>query len=329
MRVLVVGANGSVGSRCCLALLTQDVEVRGSVREQARGADLAAAGVEIVEADLVSARGLSEALHDVEAVILTANPITPRRGDDPTAVEEGLLRLVGAAAAVGVRRLVLASVPESPAEDRVPFAAARRRLESVLDASPMETVIVRFPPFMGCWLALVGSSIPLRGDPHATISRPSPFLRAFRRGTATLVEHRGLMLVPGSASMRNAFIEEDDVAAALVGAALRPDLAGRTIQVGGPQVLSWREVADIYAALLGRTVRILGTPAPVYAALSALLRPVASVPANTMALNRFMASAETPWPAGGADLVDPGQMTTVTEFLAAKLRLPEELPEVV
>lgn len=327
VRALVVGANGDVGSRTCAALLEQGVTVRGSVRDRARGADLAERGVELVEGDLVSDVGLTAALAGVEVVVVTANPVAPRRGDSPRAVGEGLLRLVGDAERAGVRRIVLTSIPVTALDGQVPFARARRRLEERLLDAALEATILRFPPFMGCWLALVGSSIPLRGSPHHTIGRPSPFLRTFRRATATLVEDRGVLLAPGSAGLRHAFISEDDVATEVSAAVVAEASPASPMEIGGPEVLSWRQVADVYGELLGRRVRVLSTPAAVYAALSKVMRVAGEVPADTMTLNRYLAAADTVWPPGGG-VLPPEQLTTVRDYLVAKLALPEELPTV-
>ena len=327
MRVLVVGVNGDVGSRVARLLLERGVHVRGTVRDPARAGGLAEAGVEVVTADLTQRDPWDEVVAHVDVAVLTANPITPRAGDVPADVEAGLSRLVGELAAGGVRRVVLPSVPVGPVDDRVPFARARRALEERVAASGLEPAVVRFPPFMGCWLALVGSSIPLRGQPHATIARPSPFLRTFRRRTGRLVEDRGLMLVPGPGHGRNAFIDEADAARALVEVATGDEVSRAPVEVGGPEVLSWRDVADTFAELLGRRVRILSTPTPVYAAMQQLMRPAGPVPSGTMGLNRFLAATETAWPAGGG-VLDPASMTTVRDFLASRLALPDEVPTV-
>jgi uncharacterized protein YbjT (DUF2867 family) len=327
MRTLVVGANGDVGSRTCAALLARGVTVRGSVRDLRRGADLADRGVELVEADLVSDAGLATALPGTDVVVLTANPAAPRRGDSPRAVEDGLVRLVEDAERAGVRRVVLTSFAVSRHDDQVPFARARRRLEERLLAADLEVAILRFPPFMGAWLALAGSSIPLRGSPHGTVGRPSPFLRTFRRATATLVEERGLLLAPGSARLRNAFISEEDVAVEVAAAAVAEQAPAAPVQIGGPEVLTWRQVADTFGALLGRRVRVLATPAPVYAALALVMRVAGEVPSATMALNRYAAGTETVWQPGGGSLL-PEQLTTVRDYLVAKLALPADLPTV-
>ena len=119
-----------------------------------------------------------------------------------------------------------------------------------------------------------------------------------------------------------------DAAAACVAALGRDDLAGRTIEVGGPEVLTWVEVAGLFSQVLGRKVRAVSTPAAVFAVMAALLRPVAPVPSATMSLNRYMGASETAWTPGGGGLVDPSTMTTVQGFLSRKASLPEGLPSV-
>lgn len=327
MVVLVVGANGQLGARCAAMLMSRGHDVRGSVRVLARGEALARTGVEVVQGDLGSREGLATALAGVDTVLVTANPVVPRAGDRPEAVYAGLLRLVDDADASGVRRVVLVSVPKTPLDTAVPTVRHRRRMEDRLSAAGYEHVVLRFPPFMECWLALVGSSIPLRGEPYATVGRPSPFLRRVRALTGSSIEGRGLMLVPGRPTNRNAFISAQDVAAACAEAVERPDVTNRVVEVGGPEVLTWLEVAALYEEVLHRRVRVMSTPASVYAAASSVLRPVAEVPAATMALNRLLAATETPWPPGGG-LVDPASMVTVREFLHAKAALPAALPEV-
>lgn len=328
MNVLVVGANGQLGAACCRQLVARGHEVRGSVRVLERGRVLGLTGVELVEADLAADPDLDHLLNGAEAVVLTANAVVPRRGDDPSRFASGARRLVEGAAQRGVRRVVLPSVPVTGLDSSVPLASERRRLEELVLRTVPESAIVRFPPFIECWLALVGSSIPLRGEPNATIGRPSPFLRSFRSATGALVERRGLMLVPGPAANRHAFIAIADAAGACAEAVSRPDMAGAVREVGGPAILSWRDVADIFSRLLGRHVRVLSTPGAVYAAAAFMLGPVATVPSRTMALNRFMASSETAWQPPGGDLVDPSEMTTVEQFLERKLALPAKLPQV-
>jgi uncharacterized protein YbjT (DUF2867 family) len=323
MHVLVVGANGQLGTRLCRDLLERGHEVRGSVRTPDRGAWLVEAGGSSVLLDLAGddPDAFAAALDGIEGVLMPANPVVPRRGDDAARVSAGMERLVDAAASAGVRRFVLPSLPSSPVDESVAPVRARRRLEEQLAQAAMEGVTVRFPPFSDVWLALPGSSIPLRGAENATLDRPSPFLERFRRLTGALVEERGLMLVNGSASARNAFITVADASAALVAALEAPQPPAPVVEVGGPQVLTWRQVAEVYADVLGRPVRVVSTPGMVFGVLSTVLAPVAPVPSATFGMNRYQTFTETPWPPAGG-LVDPDSMTTVREFLTAKAALP-------
>ena len=330
MRILVVGANGQLGSRCCAGLLAAGHSVRAMVRTEERGTALKALGAEVVLGDLTADAGVAGHLDGVDVLVITANPVVPRAGDDPDAVEAGLLRLVDAAGRSDVRRVVVVSLAAAGDPAGAPLPTARRRLEDHALALVPDSVAPRFPPFMEVWLAVVGSSIPLRGEEFATLGRPSPFVRGFRRLTGTLVEDRGLMLVPGSPDNRNAFIALEDASDFVVRAVDEPAVGGRVVEVAGPEVLSWRDVAATYQRLLRRRVRILGTPAAVYGAAAAALRPWAPVAANTMLLNRLLATAQTDWPhAAGGGLLDPRLMTTFQDFLAAKLALPPDLPTVL
>ncbi len=328
MTVLVVGGNGQLGAACCADLVAREVPVRAIVRDRARAGRLPP-DVEIVEVDLVGEPARRrEALVGVDTVILSANGAAPRRGDSPDALDEALADLVDEAPGAGVRRIVLPSLPVTHLDDRVPLVRAKRDLERRLGDAPLDAWVLRLPPFMEVWLALVGSSLPLRGEAHASIGRPSPFLRRFRGFTGSLVEDRGRMLVPGPATLRHSFIAVTDAARACVEATQRADTSPGPLEVAGPEVLSWRDVADTFSRVLGRPVRVSSTPGAVYAAASVALRPFGGAPSRTMALNHYAAAHETAWLTPGGGLVDPRSMTTVENFLHAKLALDPTLPEV-
>jgi len=324
--VLVVGANGQLGAACCRRLLTQGHTVRGSVRSLDRAVGLD--GVDLKVADLAGDLDVDDLLVGVQAMIITANSAAPRVGDEAGELLRGEHQLIESAGSLGVQRIVLPSVPASDVDVHVPLALNRRWLEDHVRSAVPGSVILRFPPFMEVWLALVGSTLPLRGEQHATIGRPSPFLRRFRAVTGSTVEKRGLMLVPGPVKHRQAFIAVADAAAACVAAVRRDDLAGQTLDVAGPQVLTWVDVARVFSDVLDRRVRAVSTPASVFAVMAALLKPFAPVPSQTMALNRYLGASETAWTSAGGGLVELSTMTTVEQFLRTKAALPSELPTV-
>ncbi|MGH3348670.1 MAG: hypothetical protein ACRDO4_16950, partial [Nocardioides sp.] len=143
-----------------------------------------------------------------------------------------------------------------------------------------------------------------------------------------LVEDKGRMLVPGPATARHAFIAVADAARTCIEATQRQGAAPPPLEVAGPEVLSWNDIAATYARVLGRPVKVSTTPAAVYGVAGALLRPFGGAPWRIMALNRYLASHESPWQFPGGGLVDPASMTTVEEFLRGKLALDPALPDV-
>jgi uncharacterized protein YbjT (DUF2867 family) len=320
--ILVVGATGQVGSLVVRRLRAEGEQVRAMVRDRTAAVDLAATGAELVVADLGRPETLDAALDGVRAVVATANAMAPiRRGDSAALVDAGYGELVGRAARAGVSRFVLASVPATPLDDSVPVARTKRRTERLLAESGMSWLSLRMPPFTEVWLALVGSEIPLRGEERATLSRSYPTLRRFRRLTGRTVERRGFMLVPGPANARQAFLSVHDAAAALA-AAVRPGTGVGAVDLGGPEVLSWTDVARIFERVLGRRVRVVSQPARGYAVLARVLAPVAPSLAGVMGLNRLLATSESDWDSTAtAQHLGLGPLRRVEDVLREKVAL--------
>ena len=318
--ILVVGASGQLGTLVVQELIRQDGPVRALVRS-GRGVD-ALAGAELVPGDLREPAGLEAALDGVEAVVATANGAAPtRRGETTAALAPGYAGLVDRAAAAGVRRFVLASVPRSDLDEAVPDLRLKRVVERRLAGTGMSWLSVRFAPFTEIWLAMVGSSIPDRGEVNSTLRRPYPFLARFRKATGRSIEDRGRLVVPGPADRRQAFVSVHDAARVLV-AAIDSPLTGE-VDVGGPEVLSWTDVAAEYERVLGRPVRVVGVPAGVFRAAQVALSPFAPAAANVMGLNVLVATTETAWDtAATTAALGVGPLRTVGQVLAEKAALP-------
>jgi uncharacterized protein YbjT (DUF2867 family) len=321
--ILVVGATGQLGSLVVRRLRADGQRVRAMVRDPASATDLAATGAELAVADLGRPGTLDGALAGVEAVVATANAVAPiRRSDSAAVVDVGYSELVSRAERAGVRRFVLASVPETPLDQAVPVARSKRRTEQLLAASGLSWLSLRMPPFSEVWLALVGSEIPLRGEQRTTLGRAYPTLRRFRRATGRTIERRGLMVVPGPPSARQAFLSVHDAAAGLAAAVLRDSGEG-PVDLGGPESLSWVDVARIYEGVLGRRVRVVSQPAGLFAAGQRVLAPVAPALAGVLGLNRLIATSQTDWDtAHTAARLRLERMRTVEEILREKAALP-------
>jgi uncharacterized protein YbjT (DUF2867 family) len=321
--ILVVGATGQLGSLAVRRLRAEGEQVRAMVRDPASATDLEATGAELAVADLGRPGTLDGALEGVDAVVATANAIAPiRRTDSAAIVDAGYAELVRRAERAGVRRFVLASVPETPLDQNVPVARSKRRTEQLLAASGLSWLSLRMPPFSEIWLALVGSEIPLRGEDRTTLTRAYPTLRRFRRVTGRTIDRHGVMVVPGPPSARQAFLSVHDAAAGLAGA-VREGTGEGPADLGGPESLSWTDVAEIYARVLGRHVRVVSQPAGLFAAGQRVLTPVAPALAGVMGLNRLIATSETDWDTSHtAARLGLDRLRTVEEILREKAALP-------
>ena len=120
--VLVTGASGFIAQHIVLRLLADGYRVRGTVRSALRADDVMALAaehhgdmgrLEIVTADLRSDRGWREAVHGCRYVLHVASPVPlrpPRDANDLIApARDGALRVLDAAVAAGVERVVLTS----------------------------------------------------------------------------------------------------------------------------------------------------------------------------------------------------------------------------
>jgi uncharacterized protein YbjT (DUF2867 family) len=321
---LVVGATGQAGAAVVRQLSERGEKVRAFVRPDARtGAIRGLPHVELVVGDLLDPHSVGVAVEGCQHVIATANGVLPRKRGDHGRVERvGYPTLIDAARDAGVQRFVYLSQPLPEGED-LPMQRDKRAVERYLQASGMEYTILRPGAFMESWLAFAGSDLPTRGEANATVQRGFWFLRAFRRATHRTIDRHGVMLVNGGPERRLSFISAEDVARLLIAATTHDLARDADLTVGGPEALSWREVADLYAQVLGREVTVRTTPVAPLKVLSKLLAPFSPAASNLLALNVAAAAADMVPPPDVAEALGVAPMKRVETFLKEKAALPE------
>ena len=128
-KVLVTGGSGFIASHCILQLLSAGYQVRTTVRNLRREADvramLAQGGAEpgdrlsFVAADLERDEGWAEAVAGCDYVLHVASPFPAKLPENEEALirpaREGALRVLRAARDAGVKRVVLTSSFAAPA----------------------------------------------------------------------------------------------------------------------------------------------------------------------------------------------------------------------
>jgi uncharacterized protein YbjT (DUF2867 family) len=221
MRVLVTGVSGYVGAALVPRLHEAGHEVRGFARSQER---VAAAGVElddVVLGDAISGAGLGRALDGVDAAYYLIHSMEgPANSGFPDAERRSAERFATAARAAGVRRVIYLGglVPQHGVASR--HLASRLAVEQALLEAADEPIALRASIVVGAR------------------SRSFRFL-------VRLIERLPVLALPAWRTNRTQPIDGRDVLEFLVRAADAPAaLAGRSWDVGGPEVMTYQELIE-------------------------------------------------------------------------------------
>lgn len=290
---LVVGASGALGSRVTRRLLAEGGRVRAASRDPARLASLAELGAEPVRLDLLEPDQLEAAVDGVENVVLASHGLVPpSRRNTPAAVDGGgARRLIDAAAAADVRRLVFVSVADAHREATV-FARVKRATERHLERAGVAWTVLRPSIFMeNHALVLLGE--PLRAG------KPVPFF--------------------GSGSEPLNWISADDVAAEVVRVLRDTGAEGTVRELRGLDRMSRRDALALLERAVGKTARRQHLPVPVVRlvrAASGALHPGVHALVD-LALDEIARGGDPPDEAERADAVGT---TRVADVVAAWAR---------
>jgi uncharacterized protein YbjT (DUF2867 family) len=323
--ILVVGATGQLGSAIVGKLVAAGQPVRIFVRPNSHYHNLIESGqVEVAFGDLRDKLSLEMACKGIETVIATANNVLPGNGPKGSFEEiegQGYDNLIKACQQQGVKKFIFISVPVSNFDNLIPTMRYKRRIEQQLQSSGLAYLIFRGSVFMDVWFALIGSSTVLRGNSANSMNRPFWLANFLMKVLGGSIEKRGRAFVPGTGNTRHAFITIDDAASIITNAIDRPEATNTIFEMGGPEVLSWDEVAAIFGKVLGKEVKPVHTPPPVYRAGILLFKPFSETASNLMGLNLMASRADTPYADSRLTPFISQPLTTVEQFITQKKAL--------
>jgi len=260
MRILVTGASGFAGSLLVPRLLADGQEVRALGREPERvrdalgrgrsgaikdGVNGAAAAVEVLRGDALTGAGLAAALEGVRVAYYLIHSMERPRNSSPAPFAEreriAAETFATAAAAAGVQRIVyLGGLRGGDGAPGSRHLQSREEVERIL-------------------LGAVPGSVALRAS--IVIGARSRSFRFLVR----LVERMPVLALPAWRNFHTQPIDERDIIEMLAACAAAP-VAGRSLDVGGPDVLTYGEMISRIADLM-----LIGRPSlPIGLSLTAL-----------------------------------------------------------
>jgi uncharacterized protein YbjT (DUF2867 family) len=262
MRILVTGASGFAGSLLIPRLKTDGHDVRALARDPAR----VMVPAYVARADAFTGVGLAEALDGIEVAYYLIHSM--ERGDFAFEERERVAaeRFADAAIAADVRRIVylggLLPARTRTGDDGTHSAARERNGARISRHLGSRALVER------TLLQAIPDSVALRAS--IVIGARSRSFRLLVR----LVERMPALTLPAWRNYRTQPIDARDVIEMLAAAA-SADIGGRTLDVGGPDILSYgemmRRIADamlVDRPSLGLNVTLTAITARVAAAIA-------------------------------------------------------------
>lgn len=313
--ILVVGATGQVGFGVVSRLRERGADVTALVRPATDASAVEATGAHVVRGDLRDSASLAAAARGVDAIVATANTIVPRRGEraDFDALARGTVELARAAPDA---RFVLLSVPTSYMGRGAPDFDAKRDVEETLRRDGIALTVARGSVFMDTWLPALGSRLPVRGTKQPTVERGFWLTRL--TGAQRSIDRFGVAVVPGRGRARQSFVAASDVAEALAAIALDPAERDEVV-LGGPEALTWLDVAQVYERVLDRRIRVVHQPVAPLRLASLGLRRISPAASHLLAAQHMIATIDSVYPPDDARRLLGREPTSVEAFLRARL----------
>jgi uncharacterized protein YbjT (DUF2867 family) len=221
MEVLILGITGAVGSTLAPRLLADGHTVRGLSRH---APDLDAhpelARVQFHTGDVSTGDGLELALEGIDVAYYLVHSMEAASGVAfPEVERRSAEHYAAAAAAAGVRRTMFLGGPMPQDAKLSPHLASRLAVEKLVGEATPESLAFR-------------ASIVIGAN-----SRSFRFL-------VRLIERMPLLVLPPWRDNRTAPIDERDVSEFLLAAATATDIEHETLDIAGPDTLSYRQLIE-------------------------------------------------------------------------------------
>ena len=234
-KTLVTGATGYIGRLLAAELIARGTEVRCLVRNPARLEDSIARAADVAVGDVLEPESLAPALEGIEAAYYLVHSMGAGEDKFVELDKRGAENFGSAAARAGVRRIVYLGGLGSEQDRLSPHLASRQQTGRRLAGAGVPVTEFRAG-------SIIGSG-----------SLAFDILRY-------LAERIPMMVLPKWVKNRTQPIALSDVLRYLVECLDRPDTAGRVLEIGGADVLTYEQMMSTYAQLRGLHRLFLNVP---------------------------------------------------------------------
>jgi uncharacterized protein YbjT (DUF2867 family) len=285
-KVLLTGVTGFIGGRLLPALVKKGVRVRCLVRSPEKSSAVLGKDplIEVTKGDLLKRDTLQQAMEGVDAAYYLVHSMGGRSifkvgsfVDRDLRAAENFMR---AADELGLKRTIYMGGLGETGDDLSEHLASRQKVAEILQSGRMKTTSLRAANIIGAGGA------------------PFEMLRY-------LVERLPVMVCPRWIDTRSQPIAVENVIEYLTGCLFEPATAGLTLDIGGPDIVSYRELMLTYARVRGLT------------------RVIITVPVLTPRLSSYWINLITPVPAG---VVMPLVEGLKNEVICRENRIRELIP---
>lgn len=248
--VTVFGGSGFIGRQVVRALAKRGHRIRVACRRTnlAYGARLMGdvGQIEVVQANIRMPSSVSRAMEGADGCVNLVGVLYEHgRQRFQSLHAQGARAVAEAAAAAGVSRLVQVSAIGANAESASKYARTKALGEAAAREAVPSAVIVR---------------------PSIVFGPEDDFFNRFAR----LATISPVLPLPGGGSTRFQPVFVGDVAAAIATCVADPACAGKTYELGGPAVFSFKELMQLVLRETGRGRLLLPLPWPVAALVGAI-----------------------------------------------------------
>lgn len=235
MKVLILGATGYVGRRLASRLAAEGHTIRALVRDLSRAQDVLPSQVELLTADLLDENSLAPVFANVETIVYLVHSMGGRNQSFEEIDRRIATNVAAAATSAGVRRIIYLGGLGASQQSASAHLRSRAEVGDILRTSQIPVTELRAAVVVGA------GSVSFKMIKH-------------------LVSRLPFMICPKWVLVNTQPIAVDDAIEYLSRSVADDNLAGRTVDIGGPDVLSYRDMMTTVADIMSLKRLIIQVP---------------------------------------------------------------------